>query len=300
MCKFIIFLASVGKIWYDTNPKGRDDTKKHPLIRLLLVFLAICLLLLWDSSHRLVTTDYDIRFSNLPEAFDGFTVVQLSDLHGAQYGTDNSRLVSRVAALQPDLIALTGDYIESPDQLDVTAALIRQLSDIAPVTFTSGNHDWASGAIKDLKQTVTDCGGTYLSNEAIPLTRAGETILLVGVEDPNSRADMIRPDALLQQLSAEHPDQFVILQAHRNDFITKYPALPCDLILTGHGHGGVIRLPFIGGLIGTERSLFPRYDAGLFQSGRYTMVVSRGLGDAPLLPRFLNNPEIVSVTLHKK
>ena len=88
--------------------------------------------------------------------------------------------------------------------------------------------------------------------------------------------------------------------AHRNDFVTKYPNLPCDLIFTGHGHGGVIRLPLIGGLIGTERNLFPDFDAGLFQSGRYTMVVSRGLGDAPLLPRFLNNPEIVSVTLHKK
>lgn len=241
-----------------------------------------------------------MQYTNLPEAFDGFTIVQLSDLHGAEYGVDNSRLVKKVAALSPDIIALTGDFIESVEQIPITEALIRQLTDIAPVYFTSGNHDWASGAIDELKQAVTDSGGVYLSNESVTLEQDGQQIILTGVEDPNSRADMIHPDALLTQISAEHPDSFIILQAHRNDFVTKYPALPCDLILTGHGHGGVIRLPLVGGLLGTDLKLFPTYDAGLFQSGRYTMVVSRGLGDAPMIPRFLNNPEIVSVTLHKK
>lgn len=241
-----------------------------------------------------------MQYTNLPDAFDGFTIVQLSDLHASEYGQNNSTLVEKVAALSPDLIALTGDYIESAEEVPVTETLIRQLTDIAPVYFTSGNHDWASGAIKELKEAVTDSGGVYLSNERVVLEQGGQQIILAGVEDPNGRADMIRPDALLTQISAESPDSFIILQAHRNDFVTKYPSLPCDLILTGHGHGGVIRLPFVGGIIGTDLKLFPAYDAGLFQSGRYTMVVSRGLGDAPLLPRFLNNPEIVSITLHKK
>ena len=198
------------------------------------------------------------------------------------------------------MIALTGDYIESEADLPVTAQLISQLTEIAPVYFTGGNHDWASGAIEELKQTVTDCGGVYMSNSRVMLEREGETVILAGLEDPNGRADMIRPDALLADISAKYPDRYVIVLAHRNDFVTKYPDLPCDVIFTGHGHGGVIRLPVLGGLIGTDRSLLPKYDAGLFESGRYTMVVSRGLGDAPLIPRFLNNPEIVSVTLRKK
>lgn len=267
---------------------------------LLLLLLIICALLLWDSKYRLTVTEYSLEAQHLPAAFDGFTIVQLSDLHGAEFGTDNNRLIKQVSRLKPDLIALTGDYIESAEQLPVTEHLIRKLTDIAPVYFTSGNHDWASGSIRALKETVTDSGGIYLSNEMVEPEREGHSIILVGVEDPNSRADMIRPDALLQQVAAEHPDKFTILLAHRNDFVSKYPDLPCDVIFTGHGHGGVIRLPFAGGLIGTDRSFFPAYDAGLFQSGRYTMVVSRGLGDAPLIPRFLNNPEIVSVTLHRK
>lgn len=265
-----------------------------------MIFILICLVILFDSSHRLVVTEYDLQYTNLPDAFDGFTIVQLSDLHAEEYGDDNSKLVEKVAALSPDLIALTGDYIESAEDLPITENLIRQLSDIAPVYFTSGNHDWASGAIGALKETVAEGGGVYLSNEWVMLERDGQQIILAGVEDPNGRADMLRPDALLEKISSEHPESFVILQAHRNDFVTKYPVLPCDLILTGHGHGGVIRLPIVGGIIGTDMKLFPTYDAGLFQSGRYTMVVSRGLGDAPSIPRFLNNPEIVSVTLHKK
>jgi len=303
MCKFIIFLAIMRKIWYDTPnlpPKDVIVTKKRKLWKMLLFLLLIICALLADSKYRLSVTEYEIGSHLLPEAFDGFTIVQLSDLHGAEYGTDNCRLVEKTAKLSPDIIALTGDFIESPEQLPVTEALLRQLTDIAPVYFTSGNHDWASGCVNDLKQTVTDCGGIYLSNEAVTLERDGQSIILAGVEDPNSRADMIRPDALLQQVSTQNPDKYIVLLAHRNDFVTKYPALPCDVIFTGHGHGGVVRLPLIGGVIGTERNLFPTYDAGLFESGRYTMVVSRGLGDAPLIPRFLNNPEIVTVTLRSK
>jgi len=292
----------MGKVWYDTKTavKGSVDTKKRTLLKIFAALLFVCVLLLADSKYRLTVTEYRLEASHLPEQFDGFTIVQLSDLHGAQYGENNRRLAKQVADLSPDLIALTGDYIERPEDIPVTETLILQLKEIAPVYFTSGNHDWASGAIKELKQAVTDCGGVYLSNESIELERNRETILLVGVEDPNSRADMVHPDRLLEQIAAKHPEKYIILLAHRNDFVTKYPALPCDVIFTGHGHGGVIRLPVLGGLIGTDRNLLPKYDAGLFQSGRYTMVVSRGLGDAPLIPRFLNNPEIVSVTLCKK
>ncbi len=264
-------------------------------MKVFALLLCLCALLLIDSNRRLVVTEYTISADTLPAAFDGFRIVQLSDLHGEEYGA----LAEKVAKLQPDMIALTGDYLNSPADLPVTAALVPRLSEIAPVYYTSGNHDWASGAIEQLRETVAAGGGVYLSNEALTLTKDGQSILLVGVEDPNGRADMVKPDALLESLAAEHPGMYTILLAHRNDFVDKYPDLECDLIFTGHGHGGVIRLPGIGGLIGTERCLFPDYDAGVFPSGRYQMVVSRGLGDAPLLPRFLNNPEIVCVTLQQ-
>ena len=280
--------------------KGSDLTKKKKTLRFLLFLLILCAVLLADSKCRLSCTEYELSATNLPEGFDGYRIVQLSDLHMAEFGTDNYRLVEQVAQLQPDLIALTGDSIEAACDIPIVEALIQQLVEIAPVYYSSGNHDWASGAIEELRQAVTDSGGTYLSNEYVVLRQNVDAIILAGVEDPNGHADMIKPDALMEQINLEYPGSFIILLAHRNDFVTKYPDLQCDLVFTGHGHGGVIRLPGVGGLLGTERSLFPEYDAGLFSSGRYTMVVSRGLGDAPMFPRFLNNPEIVCVTLHRK
>lgn len=256
--------------------------------------------LLLDSNYRLTVSEYTIESSHLPEAFQDYRIVQLSDLHTKQFGKDNRRLVEAVRKLSPDLIALTGDFIESPEGISVTRQLIQQLSPIAPVYFTSGNHDWASGAIRDLRKAVTESGGTYLSNEAVELSKNGESILLAGVEDPNSLADMIKPDQLLRKIAQQSPEAFVVLLAHRNDFLTRYPDLECDVIFTGHGHGGVLRLPFIGGLIGTDLDFFPEYDSGVYSGSRYRMVVSRGLGDAPVFPRFLNNPELVLVTLSQK
>lgn len=266
----------------------------------LLILLVAIALLTADSNLRLTVTEYTLSAANLPASFDGYRIVQLSDLHGKEFGDNNRRLVETVKQLQPDLIALTGDYIECEEDLPVTTALTAQLTAIAPVYFSSGNHDWASGAVGQLRQTITDCGATYLSNTCLELERGGDSIILAGVEDPNSRADMPHPDEVLEKVFAKYPDKFIALLAHRNDFPMLYPDLPCDVIFTGHGHGGVVRLPIVGGILGTDLTLFPKYDAGLFTSGRYTMVVSRGLGDAPYIPRFLNNPEIVVVTLEQK
>lgn len=268
--------------------------------KLNLILLAVVCILLLDSNLRLTVTEYDISSQRLPSEFEGYKIVQLSDLHTMEFGTDNHRLVKKVAALEPDLIALTGDYIEDAEDIAVVETLVGQLSEIAPVYFTSGNHDWASKAIKELEAAIDSHGGSYLSNEHLLLERDGASIVLAGVEDPNGRADMPKPEEVCEKIHAAYPDSFVMLMAHRNNFPVRYPALPCDVIFTGHGHGGLIRLPFVGGLIGTELNFFPTYDAGLFESGRYTMVVSRGLGGAPFYPRLLNNPEIVTVTLHTK
>lgn len=262
-----------------------------------MIILAIVCVLLLDSNLRLTVTEYNLSSERLPAEFDGYKIVQLSDLHTMEFGEDNARLVKKVAAQAPDLIALTGDYIEDAEDLTVVATLVEQLSEIAPVYFTSGNHDWASKSIAALRDTISDNGGTYLSNDHLLLERGDASVVLAGVEDPNCNADMPRADAVMAEVNALYPDQYIILLAHRNDFVTKYPDLPCDVIFTGHGHGGVIRLPFVGGVFGTDLTLFPEYENGVFPGERYSMVVSRGLGGAPFYPRLLNNPEIVAVTL---
>lgn len=263
----------------------------------LLVLIALFALLFADSAYRLVTTEYTVTSARLPAGFDGYRIVQLSDLHAAEFGQDNARLVEKVAAAQPDLIVLTGDFIEQKEQITVTDVLAQQLTALAPVYFVSGNHDWASRAIDELFDVLTDAGVVCLRNEAVTLERSGDTIVLAGVDDPNGRADMPTPDEVATAVQAEHPGAFTVLLGHRNYWVEEYPTLPVDVIFCGHAHGGVVRLPGIGGLIGTDRTLFPDYTEGMFASGQYQMIVSRGLGQIPQLPRLFNNPEIVCLTL---
>lgn len=266
-------------------------------LAVLLMLAALFALLFADSANRLVTTDYTVTSARLPADFDGFRIVQLSDLHAAEFGKDNARLVRAVAAAQPDLIVLTGDFIEAEDQIPVTLALARQLVPLAPVYFVSGNHDWASHAISALFDGLADAGVTCLRNEFVTLQRGAGSIVLEGVDDPNGLADMLKPDEVAAAVQAEHPGTFTVLLGHRNYWVEEYPTLPVDVILCGHAHGGIVRLPGVGGLIGTDRTLFPDYTAGMFASGQYQMIVSRGLGQIAQLPRLLNNPEIVCLTL---
>lgn len=273
--------------------KPSKPSKKHRGLRARLILLLFCLLALADSRWRLVVTCYDLSSPAVPKAFSGFRVLQLSDLHDARFGQDNARLLDAVEREKPDIILLTGDFIEDGAEIAGQIPLYQRLAEIAPSYFVSGNHDWASGAIPALREALTGAGVTYLSNEWVVLEKDGQRLVLCGVEDPNGRADSPTPDKVIDALREEYPDDFVILAGHRNYWPEKYPRLDVDLIFCGHGHGGVIRLPLLGGLVGPGGELLPRWDAGLFDCGRYQMVLSRGLGDAPILPRFLNNPQIV-------
>ena len=269
----------------------------HSRRLILLLLLSVLVLALLDSNFRLTVTDYTVASPRLPESFDGFTIVQISDLHARQFGRDNGRLVELTARQNPDLIVLTGDFIESEEDIPITRRLVEQLKDTAPVYFVSGNHDWACHAAYALRDAVTEAGGVYLSNAYEPFTFGGAQIVIAGVEDPNSLADLEHPDAVLARADRDFPGSFILLLAHRNNFPALYPDLPCDLILTGHGHGGVVRLPGLGGVFGPDHSLFPPYDKGVFPSGRYRMVVSAGLAPSFPVPRLLNPPELVRVTL---
>lgn len=282
--------------------EARRARRRRPLrAALLLLLAALMAFLLLNSKYSLTVTDYSLSYPSLTAEFDGFRIVQLSDLHGAEFGEGSSRLVAAVRAQSPDIIALTGDFLDegkTDDELPRLRVLVSALSAIAPVYFVSGNHDWASGEIDALAETLEECGAVYLRNEYVEIWRGGASIVLCGVEDPNGFADMIKPDALVAGLRGEHPDSFALLLGHRNYWLERYPQLDIDLALCGHAHGGIVRLPFLGGVLGSNARLFPEYDAGLFH-GRYDLIVSRGLGNSVPVPRFLNVPEIVSVTLSR-
>ena len=280
--------------------QGKRQKKKHPILRVSATALALLAVLVADSTLRLVTEEFTFLSARLPAGFDGFRIVQLSDLHGASFGEGNSRLLRAVRAAKPDLIALTGDFIDGAADVGTVASLAAKLAALAPVYFVSGNHDWSSGRLETLATQLKDSGAVYLRNESVILTRGGDSIVLCGVEDPNGHADMIKPDALLKQVAEAQPDAFVLLLAHRNYWPDRYPLLPADLILCGHGHGGVVRLPFAGGLLGAGGDFLPAYTDGFYQSWYYSMFVSRGLSDSFLAPRLFNNPQIAVITLQSE
>ena len=270
---------------------------KKTAAAVFMIIALVCLagvFLIRDSAENLELTRYTAENAGLPESFAGFKIVQLSDFHGAEFVDD---IVTLVKAEKPDIIALTGDFITDGGDLPAVRELAQRLTDICDVYFVSGNHDFASGKIDELSDILKACGVKYLRNEYVVLERRGERIVLAGVEDPNSWADLEPPEEFIGRLRAEFPDDYVVLLGHRNYWMEKYPELPVQLILCGHAHGGIVRIPGIGGLLGTDRTLFPDYEAGKYDNGRYTMIVSRGIGNSVALPRLFNRPEIVGVVL---
>lgn len=279
--------------------KGKKHRGRGCLTALIILALiaAAAAFLIKDSRDDLEISRYEVKSQKLPESFDGFKIVQLSDLHGAEFGEDGMGLVEKVKELEPDMIALTGDFVTDEGDLAAVEKLAARLVKLCPVYFISGNHEFGSGLAVKVRNILERAGVKYLSNEYLTISRGEDEILLGGVEDPLAYADMLSPDELAQKMNDAAPDAFKILLGHRNYWMTEYPELTVDLIFCGHAHGGLIRIPGVGGLIGTDRRLFPDFDAGQFNNGRYTLIVSRGLGNSVSIPRIFNRPEIVCVEL---
>ena len=279
--------------------KGKKHRGRGCLTALIILALiaAAAAFLIKDSRDDLEISRYEVKSQKLPESFDGFKIVQLSDLHGAEFGEDGMELVEKVKELEPDIIALTGDFVTDEGDLAAVEKLAARLVKLCPVYFISGNHEFGSGLAVKVRNILERAGVKYLSNEYLTISRGEDEILLGGVEDPLAYADMLSPDELAQKMNDAAPDAFKILLGHRNYWMTEYPELPVDLIFCGHAHGGLIRIPGVGGLIGTDRRLFPDFDAGEYNNGRYTLIVSRGLGNSVPIPRVFNRPEIVCVEL---
>lgn len=284
------------------NPPKKKKHKGLVVISAVLLLTTVALL---DSRFRLVDTEYELLYKNLPESFEGYRVVQLSDLHMEKFGDGNQNLINMVTEQSPDIIVLTGDIIKRHlvnadfEQVETIRPFLEKLSQIAPCYFVSGNHEWASGEMSKLVKILEELNIVYLRNEFVLLEKGGDSIVLAGVEDPNGPADMMKTDELADTIAQSYPDKYTLLLAHRNDLMIKYPDLKVDTILCGHAHGGIVRLPFTGGVFGTDMDFFPKYDKGIFNEGNYDMVISGGLGGYRAMPRLLNNPEVVTVVLKK-
>ena len=258
--------------------------------------------LVWGNT-ALVTADVLVCSNGIPEAFDAYKIVQISDLHDAQIGENNEKLIAMTAETEPDCIVLTGDFVDSsrfrPERsLSVAEALVK----IAPVYYVSGNHE-AILPDEDY-QALTDglrgLGVCVLEDESAELTRDGQSIRLIGLTDIGFHPGTLveKKDALRTALSALLPeDEFSVTLAHRPELMDVYTECGAPLVLSGHAHGGQIRLPGIGGLIAPGQGLFPKYTDGKYEESGTTLVVSRGIGNSVLPLRVNDRPQIVVVQL---
>ena len=276
-------------------------TKKKIRCVLAAIFLALIVWTAWGNT-ALERNTYTISSRELPDAFDGYRIAQVSDLHNAEFGEGNQRLLKMLREAEPDMIAITGDLIDSrKTNIVVALAFAKEAVKIAPCYYVSGNHEARVSEYQDLKTGLEEAGVTVLDDAQVKIEVSGESITVIGVNDPSFHADYLTSDAevmdrKLSELSSEDAG-FTLLLSHRPELFDAYVAHDMDLVLTGHAHGGQFRLPLIGGLIAPNQGLFPKYDAGLYSDGSTNMIVSRGLGNSIIPFRFNNRPEVVLIEL---
>lgn len=273
--------------------------KKRNLIILAVASVILLALIIWViwSNVSLELSTYTVSSDNLPKAFDGYRIAHVSDLHSAEFGSENEKLLGLLRESDPDIIAITGDIIDS-SRTDVEVALdfAKEAMNIAPCYYVTGNHE--AGVSKEtyekLEKGLHEIGVLVMHGDEIVIEKDGEAISLIGIDDPRF-ADF--PQNISDPSST---DSFTILLSHRPEYFDEYVDFDVDLVLSGHAHGGQFRLPFIGGLIAPGQGLFPEYDAGSFTDGNTTMIVSRGIGNSIIPVRFNNRPELVLVVLESK
>lgn len=263
--------------------------KKGYWCRGLLAALALALLIDGSSRGVIRTTYCEVSCPGLPEAFSGLQIALVSDLHGDFLEGD--ALARAVAGA--DLIAVTGDLFDRWTDLSLVAPCMSALCQVAPVYYVSGNHEWTVNRRREVWREMEAAGVVNLDDAWVTLERQGAALTLAGIRDPGGPADGPTPREVL----SEAPQGFLILLYHRNIHPEQWCALGADFVLSGHGHGGLVRLPFLGGIAGTNRTLFPKYDGGIYHLFQTTLAVSRGLGTTPDTPRLFNPPEVLMLIL---
>ena len=280
----------------------KKPNKKTVLIVSVLVILCLGIWTLWGNI-ALEVNEYEIVSDRIPEAFAGFRIAQVSDLHNKDFGEGYGQLLTLLSEINPDIIVVTGDLIDSrKTDLDVALEFAWQAGKIARVYYVSGNHEARIPEYEDLKIGLVKAGVVILENQKVQITREGESITLMGIDDPSFQEDYLFGDSesvvrqAIYDLQNES-DGYTILLSHRPELFDLYVETEMDLVFSGHAHGGQFRLPFVGGLVAPNQGFFPKYDAGLFSEGSTNMIVSRGVGNSIIPIRFNNRPEIIVATL---
>lgn len=268
--------------------------------------IAILVCIVRDS-NRFVTVHYRVADRRIKKKQ---RIVLLADLHNKSYGKDNEKLLSAIDRAAPDLVVSAGDLITSvPGQsMEVAERLVERLAGRYPFYYGNGNHECRiyhdkkkyKGMGKEYRGVLAKCRVCLLENRAAELPACG--IRFVGLDLKQTHYRKLKEgelslSELQRMLGSCREDCYTVLIAHNPAFFDSYAAWGADLTLSGHVHGGIMRLPFLGGVLSTSLRLFPKYDGGMFEKGQKKMIISRGLGSHTVPLRLFNPAELVVIDL---
>lgn len=275
-----------------------------------IVFLVIVLIIigaLYYGNNTVEISRYQIYSTRLPAEFNNYKILQLSDLHNKQFGNENRRLLRIINKEKPDLIAMTGDMVStSDDNYETFYELSRNLAKRYKVYYIVGNHEQILMDDRIIHFLESN-GVTVLDNEKVKIEGKNSSINLYGLwfnlkyykdmNDPYTKDLYYDLNAMQKTLGIPNTKEYNILLTHNPMYFPTYAQWGADLTLSGHVHGGVIIIPFKGGLLSPERDFFPEYYGGLYSIEERKMIVNRGLGNGKFGIRIFNRPEVSVITL---
>lgn len=245
------------------------------------------------NTHKLTTNKLHKK--------DQIRIVLITDLHSHIYGKNQSKLVSLIKKQKPDIIALAGDIVDDVAPIEGAKQFLIGINGLAPTFYVSGNHEYWSNDIKNIKALFNKYKVSILENTYQNISIRNSDLIICGVDDPevmryeNSNSNY-RDKIYNSFIELKDKPQYKILLAHRPELIELYKESGFDLVLSGHAHGGQVRIPFIiNGLLAPNQGWVPKYAGGKYEHDSLIHIVSRGLSYNPRLPRIFNPPEVVVI-----
>lgn len=279
--------------------------KVHLMIPITAIIGVIVMFFIWQN-NGLTTTEVNYINAKVPDNFNGYKIVHISDLHNKKFARDQEYLLEKIRKVSPDMIVVTGDLIDRR-KYDLYSAMkfIDGAVEIAPVYYVSGNHEAWSGEYENIKGELIDAGVEIMDDRKIEIIKGNSSIELLGLSDPDfltyDYIDGTNSSKLQENLKNLSDDNvFQILLSHRPELFDIYEKENIDLIFSGHAHGGQFRIPLVGGLVAPDQGFFPKYTSGEYTQNQATLIVSRGLGNSIIPIRIFNRPEIIVVTLQNE
>ena len=304
--------------------------KIFKIIILLFAFFFVFNIIL---NKNIFVREYKIQSKKITEKFNNYKIVQITDVHSIRNDIELEKIVNKIKSQNPNLICVTGDLIDSDyysyqnslyenndiNQIEeLTVKFMKNLKEIADTYYIYGNHEMMlldDPENNKFKSDLEELGIKILNNKIAEIEINGEKINLVGIQDPatlykdekysnikgnnKNKAQAILNDLFLE-IPEENKNNFTILLSHRPEYFELYDKYNIDLSLTGHTHGGIVKLPIIKGIYAHPQGWLPKYSYGIYKTNDFSMIVSGGIGYSKLPIRIFNPPEICTITLEKE